>query len=247
MKPSTIIQSTAAGLCIALFAASAFAGRGHSAGGGKGGGNGGGGGSGFDTPEQVHLAIAFRDSASDGVESDGGTYFDGDLNIAGEDPDLDAHIDISAGGNYGNLYLRTTNTVDRSLGLDISDCVADCGNQPFTEEWFHSAALKVAATESLSGGLCAMSDGQVVTAPMQITYSFSANEAPGFVHFQPGIKGKSPCKGSNGSAEVSITRIDDTNWAVSGDAACVVAPDGSAGGVVVMPFEFSVIGDQPCF
>jgi len=245
MKAFKMIQITFASLLLAVMANPAVAAKGGNGGGSKGSG-GGGGGSGFDTPVQVHLTITFRDESADDVQSDGGPYYDNDLHIADGD-NVDAHIDASSGGNYGNLYLRTSNSENRTVWLDISDCVADCLNQPFAAQYFRYAGLKVAATESLSGGFCGMAPGQTITAPMQITYQLNASDSPGFIYFEPGVKGKSACRGANGSNEVTVFRASDTSWTVSGDAACVTWPGGTdPGGVVYMPFHFTADADSSC-
>ena len=190
MKLSRMIQISIVTLMLAIAMSSANAAPKDGKGKGGSGEGGGGGGSGFDTPVQNYLIITFRDYSGDGVKSDGGPYSDGDLGLG--DPNVDAHIDTSAGSNYGNLYLRTTRSESRSLYLDIGDCVADCDNQPFTADNFHSAAFTVAATHSISSGFCGMTNGieHAVTAPMQITYFDPNYDSPGFVHFQPGVKGK---------------------------------------------------------
>jgi hypothetical protein len=257
MKLSKTIIMITTGLLAAVLSVPVAAEKGGNKGGGKGGSGGGGGGSGFDTPEQVFLTITFIDSFTDingdsvpaGVRSDGyGPYFDLDLDASTEN--VDAHLDASAGGNYGNLYLRTSHSASRSLTLDITGCVADCDSQPFEVESFRNAALKIAATESISGGFCGMGIGQAhqITAPMQITYFDPDIESPGFVHFEPGIKGgRSPCRGDNGSAEVSVVRNGDKSWTVTGDAACVTTPDSNEpGGIVFMPFEFTAVAERSC-
>ena len=92
-----------------------------------------------------------------------------------------------------------------------------------------------------------MDDGQYITAPMQITFFDPDFQSPGFVHFEPGVKGKSPCKGDNGSAEVLVYRNSSTSWTVSGDVACVASPGtGDPGGMVFMPFEFTAVADRIC-
>lgn len=240
MKSKNLITITTAAILLSVASSSALAGKG---GGGKGGG---GGGSGFDTPVEFQLAIGFRDNENDGVQSDGGIYFDGDIGLTGEDPLLDAHIDASAGKNYGNLYLRTGDTTNRSIYLDNSQCLsADCME---LAEALGDVALTVAATEALGAGFCGMTINQTITAPMQITYFKPGVENPGFVHYQPGFKGKSPCRGDNGSSEVTVVRIAGDQWTVSGNAACVTAPYGDPGGLANMPFEFYVtnMSDENC-
>jgi hypothetical protein len=201
--------------------------------------------SGFNTPNPISLTIIFRDGVTDGIQSDGGPYHD-------ESPELsyplDAHIDGDTGGSYGNLFLRTAGTDPgdpRTLFLDIaSGCVTGCkeGEQPFQAREFHVLGLNVAATESIAGGLCGMANGQIITAPMRITYADSTTygmDNPGFIDFFPVSKGKSPCRNSQAS-DVTVQRHGDSEWTVSGGAACVTWPGGRQfGGVVVMPFELT--------
>ena len=158
MKSAKLLTITTSVILSAMISTTAMGAKG----GGKGGGGagGGGGGSGFDTPVEYELAIWFRDAETDGLRSDGAEYYDGDLGVDGEDPLLDAHIDASAGKNYGNLYFRTGDTVDRSLYLDNSDCLSE---SCMTLDGLHDVAFTVAATESLGGGFCGMSINQIIT------------------------------------------------------------------------------------
>jgi len=221
--------------------------------GGKGNGGGdksdkGSGGSGFNAGPEISasLIINFRDDAADGFLSDGSLYED----LVDE---VDAHIYTGSGGNYGNLYLHTGNTPNRYLTVDISDCKSNCPDpQPFIREDFHFAGLKVVAADAVSGGVCGMSVGKSITAVAQLTYNFETEDSqPGFIHFQPGIKGKSPCRGANGSDEVLVEKLNDPElgdyWRVSGEMACVTAPGGAdPGGTVSMPFSFDAFPIEPC-
>ena len=221
--------------------------------GGKGNGGGdksdkGSGGSGFNAgPEiSVSLIIEFRNDEADGFLSDGYSYVD-------LEEEVDAHIYTGSGGNYGNLYLHTGNTLNRYLTVDISDCRSNCPDpQPFTREDFHFAGLKVVAADAVSGGVCGMSVGKSITAVAQLTYNFETEDSqPGFIHFQPGIKGKSPCRGANGSDEVLVEKLKDQElgdyWRVSGEMACVTAPGGAdPGGTVSMPFSFDAFPLETC-
>ena len=223
--------------------------------GGKGNGGGdkgdkgdkGSGGSGFNAGPEItaSLIISFRDDDADGFVSDCSVYQD----LLDE---VDAHIYTGSGGNYGNLYLHTGNTISRFLTVDISDCKSNCDAQPFARKDFHFAGLKVVAAEAVSGGVCGMTTGQSITAVAQLTYNFEKDGSqPGFIHFQPGIKGKSPCRGANGSDEVLVEKLNDMElgdyWRVSGDMACVTAPGGAdPGGTVSMPFSFDAFPLEPC-
>lgn len=248
MKLSTTIQITSTAVVLALTMNIAHAAKGGG-GGGKGPGNGGGGGgSGFDTPVEYPLAIFFRDQEGDGIQGDGGIYYDGDLALEGEDPLLDAHIDASSGGNYGNLYLRTTDTFDRSLWVDITDCDTNCENPPFEAEYIRNAGFTVVATDAVSRGFCGMAVDQPISVPMELTYWLPGADHPGFVLYEPDFKGKSPCRGKNGSSEVSVIRTGTDTWTVSGSLACVAGPDQVWGGLVNMPFEFYVtnMSEEDC-
>lgn len=220
--------------------------------GGKKGGGKGKGGSGFNAQgaDQLPLTISFDDATNDLMGSDGSTYIDSDIQDA-PDAELAAHILVAANGNYGNLYLMTSNTASRTVYMDISDCQADCDAQPEFSSGSQAGSLPVAltviATEAVSDGFCGMNNGQVITAPMEITYNIDGITQPGFIYFNPGIKGKSPCRGSGTSDEVSVERIDDVTWRVMGSAACVVKPGGrDAGGQVNMPFGFTVDASASC-
>lgn len=217
---------------------------------GKGGGknkDGNSGGNGYNTPNPISLTITIKSDKSNGselyygIQSDyNASYSDGDPS---DDHPLDVHIDGDSGGSYGNLFLRTDFSLDRSVSLDISSgCEDGCDNQPFEKRSFHLFGLMVAANESIAGGFCGMGIPQTITAPMQIAFydpDFFETQAPGFVDFFPVNKGKSACKGSAAS-EVSVTRTSADKWTVSGDAACIKWPGGREfGGVAFMPFEFS--------
>ena len=87
-------------------------------------------------------------------------------------------------------------------------------------------------------------EGNGITAPMQIIYDDPIEfdtTAPGFIDFFPASKRKSPCYGL--TSEVSVKRIDNITWKVSGNvAACVTWPGGREyGGITVMPFEFEAV------
>jgi hypothetical protein len=220
-------------------------------GGGPKGGGKSKGGSGFNAEgaDQLPLVITFDDLTGDRVGSDGASYVDSDIDGA-PDENLAAHILIAANGNYGNLYLLTSNTTDRTVFMDISDCSADCDNQPEfspgSQAGYLPTALTVVATDAVSSGFCGMSDGDVITAPMEVTYTLDGIEQPGFIYWHPGLKGNSPCRGAT-MDEVSVEKVDDVTWRVMGNAACVVAPGGrDPGGQVSMPFAFTVEASAVC-
>jgi hypothetical protein len=219
-------------------------------GGKKGNKNRGGSGFNAEGADQLPLTITFDDAVNDRMGSDGAAYVDSDIQNA-PDADLAAHILIASNGNYGNLYLMTSNTASRLVAMDISDCQVDCGDQPEFSPGSQAGSLPVAltviATEAVTDGFCGMSNGQVVTAPMEITYNIAGITQPGFIYYNPGIKGKSPCRGTGTSDEVSVERVDDVTWRVMGSKACVVKPGGrDAGGQVTMPFGFTVDASATC-
>lgn len=246
MKTTKWIMGTLVVILAISLAMPAVAGKG-----GKGGGK-SKGGSGFSAEgaDQLPLTITFDDAPGDRMQSDSVPYVDSDIQGA-PDEALAAHIFVGSSGNYGNLYLLTSNTVDRTVYMDVSDCQADCDDQPEfspgSQAGFLPVALKVIATEAVSNGFCGMGNGDTITAPMEITYNLDGIEQPGFVHFNPGIKGKSPCRGTGTSEEVSVQRVDDVTWRLLGSAACIVKPGGrDAGGQVNMPFGFTVDASATC-
>lgn len=198
---------------------------------GKGSGDPGDGSSGGITP----AIITFADSAGDRIRSDDGTaYVDGVDNV-------EAFLGSKA--NYGNVWLRVGDSV-RALTLDFSDCQpgTTC-NPPLVSIPHDRVSIKVDANNVQSDGLFGMAEGATIHAPMRIYYEYFANdpEGPGFVEFNPNLKGKSPCK--NKSLYVVVTRVDATSWDVSGDEtplACATLPDDSLSGQYLMPFHFTV-------
>jgi len=245
MKVQQLMISISLSIMMAVSLNPAMAGKPDGKGGGKDK-DGNSGGNGFNTPNPISLTISIKSDTSSGnekyfgIQGDGTSYSDGD---PADDFPLDVHIDGDSGGSYGNLFLRTDFSVDRSVTLDISSgCVDGCDDQPFDQHTFHLLGLMVAANESIAGGFCGIQNGQTISAPMQIIYydpDYFGMQSPGFVDFFPVTKGKSQCKGSPAS-DVSVLRIDENNWTVFGDAACIKWPGGREfGGVALMPFEFS--------
>jgi hypothetical protein len=202
----------------------AYAGGGHSKGPGPGGGGSEGG--------LVPVTITFAGATGDRIHSDNGTpYTDG---VDG----VEAFLGSKA--NYGNVFLRLAKS-SRGLWLDFSDCVSSC-NPPFTSEVNDLSSIKVNADDVQKDGLYGMSVGTTIQAPMRVYYQLDPADAPGFVDFQPNLTGSSPCR--NQSLYVDVTRTGDQTWDVAGASipmACVTLPDGSLGGVFLMPFEFTVV------
>jgi len=249
MNASGFIKAVAASLLMVTLSVSVLAGPPAGKGGKKDDGT-SSGGNGFNTPNPISLTIEFRNEGVDAIKSDiSGPYVDEPRDSANPDYRMDAHIDGDSGSSYGNLFLLIKDSA-RSIYVDIdTGCVDGCDepdqqNQPFQAREFDSLGLTVSATESIAGGLCGMLTGpeNSISAPMQVIYNDSiafGTEAPGFIDFFPATKRRSPCYGL--TSEVSIQRIDESSWKVSGNmAACVSWPGGREyGGVTVMPFEFT--------
>ena len=253
MKTSKWIMTTLVLILALSLAMPALAGKPDNGdGGGKKGGGKSKGGSGFNAEgaDQLPLTITFDDELYDLMKSDSATgdpapYVDSDIDGA-PGANLAAHIFVGSSGNYGNLYLMTSNTVNRTVYMNLSDCNVDCDDRPFISDSL-PVALTVIATEAVTNGFCGMGIGDTITVPMEITYNLEGVQQPGFIYFNPGIKGKSPCRGTGTSDEVSVKREHDLIWHVMGSAACVVKPGGrDAGGQVNMPFGFRVNASAAC-
>ena len=213
-------------------------------GGGKGGGKGGGGNDGAGT---TAISITFRDAMDDRVGSFPiGPYVDGVDSV-------EAFIGSKA--NYGNVWLRLAQS-DRGLYLDFGTCVSNSCTSPF-DPLYNSvlagvisiSAIKVDANDVLSDGLLGMvENGDSITAPMRIYYQFNKGDAPGFIEFNPSVKGGSPCK--NKSNFVTVVRTSATTWEITssadiasntGNRACATLPGGDElSGIYLMPFLFTV-------
>jgi hypothetical protein len=243
------MTSIATGLLAIALATQVLAGPPEGKGGGdkdKKGTNSGGDGS--RTPNPVTMSIAFRDDLTDGIRS--AKTSDKFSIYEGYDPDaLRAHIDGDSGGNYGNLYLYMEPIAERSVYFDLeSNCVSDdCEVLPFTARSFDRVGIKVIATESVSGGVCGMAPGDVITARMNIKFHDEVEygtAAPGVIAYDTFGRRKHPCYQATSLVRVARgaagTELENT-WTVSGDAApaCVNAPDGSHGGIVHLPFEMT--------
>ncbi len=213
----------------------------------KGGGKGkGGGGSGDgDTGGLTPVTITFMDDSGDRIGSDGfGPYSDG-----GADG-VEAFLASKA--NFGNLWLGLENAPSRSLHLDFTDCAGLCDTS--AEIFDTLSAIKVDANDVQTDGLFGMAVGSKIYPPMRVYYQFDQTlssldeeQNPGFIYFNPNIKGKSPCK--NRSDHVEVYRDTNTLWIITGtgypNTACVTLPGSqlagqNLAGVFYMPFEFTV-------
>ena len=98
-----------------------------------------------------------------------------------------------------------------------------------------------------------MAVGSTIYPPVRVYYQFNEEQSleeeqsPGFIFFNPNVKGKSPCK--NLSDYVEVYRDSEIHWTVTGigypNTACATLPGGqlagqNLAGVFYMPFEFTV-------
>jgi hypothetical protein len=247
MKTSTRTMISSA-LAIAL-STTAIAAPPEGKGGGKEKESNNSGGDGSMTPNPIAMKIDFRDGEADAVRSDGGAY---DWN---QPEGLRAHIDGDPGGNYGNLYLYMEPEVGREVFLALEDgCVFDCESLPFTARFFERVGIKVIAAESISGGVCGMAQGDVISARMNIKYHDElayGTAGPGVIAFDAYTRKKHPCYQATSMIRVergTAANNTENTWTVSNElgAACVTWPDGRThGGVVHMPFEITATVINP--
>ena len=241
-KISTYILITTLTLALAS-TASAKPGNGKGGGGGK---HDGGGGSG-----SVPISIDFRDLIDDRVGSDiGAQYVDG---VNG----VNAYLGSKA--NSGNVWLKLAKSA-RGLYLDFSACAANTCLTPFDDlagsdvvdaGVISNSAIKLDADQVVTGGVLSMQPDETLMAPMRIFYDFDDGRGPGFIDFNPGVKGGNPCKNKSNFVTVisSDTNGDGTtdSWTITaepGNRACVLLPGGggrgSLSGIYWMPFSFTV-------
>jgi hypothetical protein len=229
------MKHTASALFTALLIAS-LAGAVHAAPGGTKGKPDRGGGDPGDGNGVTAVTVLFRDSVTDRVGSDGAIY----INDYDEASDSGVRAFIGTKANLGNVWLMLAKSV-RGLLLDFSDCISAC-SPPFTVDVISNSAIKVDANGVQSDGLWGMSVGTTIFAPMRIFYDLDDGQGPGFVEFNPNLKGNSPCK--NKSNYAVVTRTGDATWDISADdtiTSCVTLPGGGElAGVFVMPFSFTV-------
>lgn len=208
----------------------------HAAKGGKGGGGDKGGGKGGG--DVVAARITFADElGNDGnrISGDGlGAY------VHGYDG-VDAFI--GTGGAEGDIFLWLADA-SRGLWLDFGACYpnATACTVPFAAGINDAASISVAPSEVRAGGLYGMAAGETIDAPMHVNYDFNGPDGPGFVYYDPNLKGRNPCK--NKSMNVSITRPGaEEVWVVSADLSalsCGTLPGGDFSGQYQMPFEFTL-------
>lgn len=151
---------------------------------------------------------------------------------------------IGSTGTAGNVWLKTGQSI-RGLWLDLTACAGAAGSciPPFSMDVISHAAIQVQASETRRNGVFAMAVGESMPAPMRVFYQRPNDVEPGFIYFNPNLKGTSPCKGN--SQLVTVTRTGEAAWEVVGDAstiACVTLPgSGEFAGTYFMPFRFKVV------
>jgi hypothetical protein len=204
-------------------------------GGGKGGGKPADGDDGT-----IPVSVTFLDAQTDLIGSDDGTpYLDGTDGV---------QAFLGSQANTGNIMLWLSKS-PRGLYMDFSDCYGtgtDCVSplDPILNGVISNSAIKVNANDVLTEGVFAMRFGEAhaISAPMRVYYDFDDGRGPGFIEFNPAVKGGSPCK--NKSNFVTVVRISETSWEVSsapGNRACATQPGGrQLAGIFKMPFKFTV-------
>ena len=215
-------------------------------GGGKGGGGGGKDGGGNDI---VPISITFRDDPFyDRVGSDIITpYVDGEYPL--DDGTGGIHAFLGSKANSGNVWLKLAKS-PRGLYLDFTECFdspdySKCTSPfaPLKNGVVSLSAIKLNANDVLTGGVLTMAVGETaLSMPMRIYYEFDDGQGPGFIEFNPSIKGGKPCK--NKSNFVLVKRTSATSWDIwstNEGRACVTLPGGSElSGIYLMPFSFTV-------
>lgn len=239
MKLNQTIRTVFVTLLVLSVAGTAHAGKGN--GKGKGAGGPGDGNTGGLTP----VTITFQNDPGEKIGSDNLTsYIDG---VDG----VEAFLASKA--NFGNVWLRLDKSPSRGLYLDFTDCATPSCTPLFATGVIGLSAIKLDANDVQADGLFGMAIGARIYPPMRVYYqddaeqSLEEEQAPGFIYFNPNIKGKSPCK--NLSDNVEVYRESATLWIVTGigspNTACATLPGGqlagqNLAGVFYMPFEFRV-------
>jgi hypothetical protein len=207
--------------------------------GGKGGGKGGGGnGNGGDiTPAKITFSPGGR------IDSDGqGSYV--------HEGEGGLEVYLGTGGAEGDIFFRLGNAPGRGLWLDFSVCATgdplDC-TPPYGAKVDYDTSIAVAPGDVVASGngLFGIPEGETIYAPVEIFYSYTGLEHPGKIFFDPGLKGRNPCK--NLSLNVAITRPGPEElWVVWADdkiPACATLPGGGGNnysGQYDMTFSFTI-------
>lgn len=213
-------------------------------GGGKGGGGGGGGGGSDITPAKITFASSRgMGELGDRIDSDGGgTYVHGQDGL---------EVYLGAGGAHGDIFFLLGNATNRGLWLDFSVCARidplDCNppNPALGVDYDTSIAVAPGDAVPSGDGLFGIAAGDTIYAPVEIFYAYTGEQHPGKVFFDPGLKGKNPCK--NLSLNVAIYRPGpEERWIVSADdatPACATLPGGGGNdlsGQYDMTFSFTI-------
>lgn len=190
---------------------------------------------------RIPVEITFRDCdalmtdrcpADDRLRSDWGqSYIDGEHGV---------EAFIGTQGSSGNIGLRLHDS-PRALLVDFAECASAGRCNPPPSQLYSRVFLRVDATAVRENGILGMTVNETMTVPARIYYWFGADQEPGFIDFNPNLKGKSPCKGA--SDYVSVTRVSETGWAIVADPGrigCVTLPNGSWSGNYHFPFHCSV-------
>jgi hypothetical protein len=147
-------------------------------GGGKGGGKPADGDDGT-----IPVSVTFRDDPYDLIGSDAvDSYTDGTDGV---------QAFLGSQANTGNIMLWLSKS-PRGLYLDFSDCYdANCVSpfDPFSTAVINNSAIKVNANDVLTDGVLAMTIGDAISAPMRVYYDFDDGQGPGFIEFNPAVKG----------------------------------------------------------
>lgn len=205
--------------------------------GGTGGGGGHGNGNGGDiTPAKITFADEFGTSGYR-ISGDGlGEYVHGADGL---------EVYLGSGGAQGDIFFRLRNS-SRGIWLDFGAChpeESSCA-PPYGAMVDLDSSISVAPGDVISSGdgLFGMREGDTIEAPMEVFYSYTGEQSPGFIHFDSALRGNNPCK--NKSLFVTIHRPGPEDiWTVSADAsalACARLPGGGFSGQYEMPFEFTI-------
>lgn len=233
MKLNQTIRTVFVAFLVLSVAGTAHAGKGN--GKGKGAGDPGDGNTGGLTP----VTITFRNAVGDRIGSDDYTpYIDGVDGVAAF---------LASKANFGNVQLQLDKAPLRGLYLDFTDCAMSCDTRPFDTDIIGLSSFKVDANDVQTDGLFGMAVEGTIYPPMRVLYQYDPEQSPGFIFFNPNVKGKSPCK--NLSDNVEVYRESATLWTITGigrpNTACATLPGGqlagqNLAGVFYMPFEFRV-------
>lgn len=219
-----------------------------------GGGGGGGGGS-----STIPVNVIFRDCtagqpsaafwtlhpgtiSTDWCTSTSDDRLKSDTGSAYEDGIDGVQAFIALTGSTGALGVRLANS-PRALSLDFTDCASAPCNPPFQSQEMTYTSLDVDANTVKQNGLLGMAVGEKISAPMTVLFSDTQDLSGNvwFIDFNPGVKGKNPCK--NKSNYVTVERTSDTSWEVVFGAASIgcLEINNSPLGTYLMPFQFTVV------